>query len=102
MLQKEIEVYVDDMIAKSRKEDEHVANLKKLFERLKIFQLKLNLANCTFGVSSGKLLGFVIRDKRIEMDHGKIKTIQNLPIQHKQMKVRGFLGRLNYISKFIF
>ena len=102
MIQKEIEVYVDDMIAKSRKEDEHVANLRKLFERLKIFQLKLNLVNCTFGVSSGKLLGFVIRDKGIEVDHGKIKTIQNLPIPHTQMEVRGFLGRLNYISRFIF
>ncbi|NAW45111.1 RNA-directed DNA polymerase, partial [Salmonella sp. gx-f4] len=49
MMHKEIEVYVDDMIAKSRGEEEYVVNLKKLFEKLSKFQLKLNLANCTFG-----------------------------------------------------
>ncbi|KAL4377451.1 hypothetical protein GQ457_02G028560 [Hibiscus cannabinus] len=51
-----IEFYVDDMIAKSQTEDEHVTNLKTLFEQLRKFQLKLNLAEYTFGVSLGKLL----------------------------------------------
>ena len=57
MMHKEIEVYVDDMIAKSRTEDEHLVNLRKLFGRLRKYQLKLNPAKCTFGVKSGKLLG---------------------------------------------
>ena len=60
MMHKEIEVYVDDMIAKSQGEDDHVINLKKLFERLRKFQLKLNLVKCTFGATSEKLLGFVV------------------------------------------
>ena len=60
MMHKEIEVYVDDMIAKSQGEDEHMVNLRKLFERLRKFQLKLNPAKCTFGATSGKLLGFVV------------------------------------------
>ena len=55
MIHKEIEVYVDDMIAKSRFE-EHLVNLMKLFERLRKFKLKLNPAKCTFEVRSGKLL----------------------------------------------
>ena len=42
MMHKKIEVYVDDMIAKSQGEDEYVVNLRKLFERLRKFQLKLN------------------------------------------------------------
>ena len=62
MMYKKIEVYVDDMIAKSRKGDSHAENLKKLFERLRKFQLKLNPSKCTFGVTSGKLLGFVVND----------------------------------------
>ena len=53
MMHKEIKVYVDDMIAKSQGEDDHVANLRKLFERLKKFQLKLNPAKCTFGATFG-------------------------------------------------
>ena len=56
MMHKEIEVYVDDMIAKSQREDDHVINLKKLFERLRKFQLKLNPIKCTFGAISRKLL----------------------------------------------
>ena len=58
MMHKEIEVYVDDMIAKSREGEGHVANLRKLFERLRKYQLKLNPLKCTFEVTSGKLLGY--------------------------------------------
>jgi len=54
MMHKQIEVYVDDMIAKSRTEEEHFVNLRKLFERLWKYQLRLNPAKCTFGIKSGK------------------------------------------------
>ena len=50
MMHKEIEVYVDYMIAKSQGEDDHVVNLRKLFEQLRKFQLKLNPTKCTLGV----------------------------------------------------
>ena len=63
MMHKEIEVYMDDLIAKSRDEDDHVVNLRKLFEHLRKFQLKLNLAKCIFGATSGKLLEFVERNR---------------------------------------
>ena len=79
MVHKEIEVYMDDLIAKSQKDENHVENLRKLFKRLKKFQLKLNLAKCTFGVTSGKLLGFIVSRKGIEVDPDKVKAIQNLP-----------------------
>ena len=72
MMHKEIEVYVDDMIAKSRTEEDHVVNLQKLFERLRKFKLRLNPAKCTFGVRSGKLLGFVVSQKGIEVDLDKV------------------------------
>ena len=60
MMHKEIEVYMDDMIAKSRTEEEHLVNLRKLFERLCKYQLKLNPGKCTFWVKLGKLLGFIV------------------------------------------
>ncbi|KAA3482112.1 reverse transcriptase [Gossypium australe] len=101
MMHKEIEVYVDDMIAKSRTEKEHVEVLKKLFLRLRKFQLKLNPTKCTFGARSGKLLGFVVSEKGIEVDSDKVKAIQDLPPPRTQKEVRGFLGRLNYIARFI-
>ena len=79
MMHKEIEVYVDDLIAKSREDESHVENLRKLFKRLRKFWLKLNPTKCTFGATFGKLLGFIVSGKGIEVDLHKIKTIQNLP-----------------------
>ncbi|XP_052477785.1 uncharacterized protein LOC128033760 [Gossypium raimondii] len=100
-MHKEIEVYVDDMIAKSRGEEEHVGNLRKLFERLRKLQLKLNPTKCTFGATSGKLLGFIVSERGIEVDPDKIKAIQELPPPRTQKEVKRFLGRLNYIARFI-
>ncbi|XP_052728595.1 uncharacterized protein LOC128195360 [Vigna angularis] len=101
MMHKEIEVYVDDMIAKSESEEEHVLNLKKLFERLRKYKLRLNPAKCTFGVKSGKLLGFVVSQKGIEVDPDKVRAISEMPAPSTEKEVRGFLGRLNYIARFI-
>ncbi|PKI67527.1 hypothetical protein CRG98_012111 [Punica granatum] len=55
MMRKQTDVYVDDMIAKSKKGEDHLVNLKLLFDRLKKYKLRLNSAKCTFGVKSGKL-----------------------------------------------
>jgi len=70
MMQKEIKVYVDNMIAKSRERENHVQILKELFERLRKYKLRLNHARCSFGVKSRKLLGFMMSDKGIEVDPG--------------------------------
>lgn len=75
MIHKEIECYVDDMIAKSHTEEEHLVNLEKLFERLRKFRLRLNPNICTFGVRFGKLLGFLVSERGIEVDPTKIKAI---------------------------
>src|SRR3954467_6619780 len=101
MIHREIEVYVDDMIAKSHTEEEHLGHLHKLFDRLKKYRLRLNLNKCTFGVRSGKLLGFIVSSKGIEVDPDKDKAIQEMPAPKTEKQVRGFLGRLNYISRFI-
>ena len=80
MMHKEIEVYVDDMIAKSREGESYVAYLKKLFERLRKYQLKMNPSKCTFRVNSGKLLGFIVSSCGIEVDPSKIKVIQDMSV----------------------
>ncbi|GMJ04398.1 hypothetical protein HRI_004109000 [Hibiscus trionum] len=78
-MHKEVKLYIDDMIAKSQSKEEHIQNLKKLFLRLRKYQLKLNPNKCTFGVTYGKLLGFVVSRRVIEIDPDKVKAIQNLP-----------------------
>ncbi|PKI73143.1 hypothetical protein CRG98_006462 [Punica granatum] len=75
----EVVVYVDDMIAKSKEREDHLVNLKRLFDRLKEYKLRLNSAKCTFGARSGKLLGFVVSELGIEVDPDKVKAIRELP-----------------------
>ena len=50
LMHKEIEVYVDDMISKSKTEERHIADLLKLFQHLRKYHLRLNPNKCTFGV----------------------------------------------------
>ena len=101
MIHHEIEFYVDDMIARSQIEEEHLDHLQKLFERLKKYKLRLNPNKCMFGVRSGKLLGFVFSNKGIEVDPAKVKEIQEMHAPRTEKEVRGILGHLNYIAKFI-
>jgi len=61
----------------------------------------LNPAKCTFGVKSGKLLDFIVSQKGIEVDPDKVKAILEMPKPPTEKQVRGFLGRLNYIARFI-
>ena len=93
-------MYVDVMIARLQTE-EHLIHLLKQFERLRKFRLRLNPNKCTFGVRSGKLLGFIVSKKGIEVDPAKIKAIQEMPESRTKKEVLGFLGRFNYIARFI-
>lgn len=79
MIHKEVEVFVDDMIAKSKTEDMHLDHMRKLFSRLRKYKLRLNPTKCTFGVRSGKLLGFIVNQRGIEVDPDKVRTIQDMP-----------------------
>ena len=101
MVHKEVRIYVDDMIAKSHTEEDHLIHLQKLFERLNKYKLRLNSNKCTFGVRFGKLLGFVVSGKGIEVDPAKVKAIQEIHAPRTEKEVRRFLGQLNYIARFI-
>ena len=71
-----MEVYIDDMVVKSKKSEEHVPNLVKIFEILRQHKLRLNASKCAFGVGSGKFLGYMITTQGIEVNLNQITTIQ--------------------------
>ena len=100
IIHKEIEVYVDDIIIKCRESLEHFT-LKKFFDYLCSYNLKLDPAKCVFGVPADKLLGFIVNRRSIALYPSKIKAIQKLPPLKTKKGVMSFLGRLNYISRFI-
>ncbi|XP_070039643.1 uncharacterized protein [Nicotiana tomentosiformis] len=101
MMHKEIKVYVDDVIIKSKTQADHVRDLKKIFKRLRRYDLKLNPFKCAFGVPFGKLLDFIVSRRGIELDPSKIKSIRDLPPLKNKTEVMSLLERLNYISRFI-
>ena len=68
MMHRDVEVYVDDMIVKSRDRADDLAALQRFFERIRQFRLRLNPKKCTFGVTSGKFLGHIISERGIEVD----------------------------------
>ena len=61
----------------------------------------MNLKKCTFGVTSRKLLGYMVRERGTEADPDKLKAILNMLALRTERVIRGFLGRLQYISRFI-
>ena len=101
VMHNEVEVYVDDMIVKSKNRESHTINLRNFFDGIKEYILRLNLQKWTFGVTSGKLLSFLVSDKGIEVDSSKIKSILEMPPPKSEKEIRSFLGWLQYISWFI-
>ncbi|XP_077221648.1 uncharacterized protein LOC143855417 [Tasmannia lanceolata] len=101
MMHKEVEVYVDDMIVKAKTREEHVVLLRKFFQRIQKYQLRLNANKCVFGVTSGKLLGFLVSQRGIEVDPQKMKAIQEMTPPKTEKQIRGFLGKMQYLRRFI-
>ena len=67
-LGKNIEVYIDDMVVKSKEIPEHVEDLRSIFETLREHKLRLNASKCSFGVGSGKFLGYMVTHRGIEVN----------------------------------
>ena len=78
MMHKEIEVYVDDMIAKSRTPKGYLGDLRKLFMCLIKYRLRLNTNKCVFGASSRKFLSFIVSQRGIEVDLAKVQAIRDM------------------------
>ena len=89
-MHRDVEVYVDNMIVKSRDRANHLVALERFFERIRQFRLRLNPKKCIFGVTSGKLLGYMVSERGIEADPNKIRAILNMPVPRTERKIRGF------------
>jgi len=79
MLHDIVEDYVDDILSKSRTRVAHPNDLQRIFERLREYKVRLNPKKCVFGVISGKLLGFIISRRGIEVDPTKVWAITDMP-----------------------
>ncbi|KAL2228681.1 UNVERIFIED_CONTAM: Transposon Ty3-G Gag-Pol polyprotein [Sesamum indicum] len=93
-----MEVYIDDMLVKSVKEQNHVKDLEECFQILKAFGMKLNPAKCTFGVRGGNFLGYMISERGIEANPEKISAIMNMRPPKSIKEVQKLAGKLASLS----
>ncbi|KAL0394875.1 UNVERIFIED_CONTAM: Pro-Pol polyprotein [Sesamum latifolium] len=96
-----MEVYVDDMLVKSKKAEDHIADLEETFAVLRKYRLKLNPAKCAFGVQRGRFLGFMVTQRGIEANPLKIKAILDMKTLACINKVQRLTGRIAALSCFI-
>ena len=96
-----MEVYVDDMLVKSKKDEDHLADLKKTFQALRRYNMKLNPTKCVFGVSSGNFVGFMVSQHGIEANPDKIKAILEMSPPKIVKEVQSLMGKVAALNRFV-
>jgi hypothetical protein len=96
-----VEVYVDDIVVKTKRGSTLVEDLTLVFDRLRATRRKLNPDKCVFGVSAGKLLGFLVSYRGIKANTEKIKAIKAMRPPVRIKDVQKLTGSLAALSRFI-
>ena len=98
---KNIEIYIDDMVVKSKVEFDHVNDLGNIFDILKRYKLWLNTSKCSFGVGSRKFLGYMVTHHGIKVNPDQIKAINNLQPPWNPKEVQRLTGMTATLNRFI-
>ena len=89
-----MEVYVDDMLVKSKMAGDHAEHLQQMFNILWKYQMKLNSLKCVFGVESGKFMGFMVNQCGIEANPKKIRAVLHMSSPKKPKEVMSLASRV--------
>lgn len=101
MIDRTVEVYIDDMVVKSKKGSTHCADLRETFEVLRKYKMKLNASKCAFGVGSGKFLGFLVTHRGIEVNPEQVKAITELQTPRTVKEVQRLTRMAAALGRFI-
>ncbi|XP_075494699.1 uncharacterized protein LOC142532266 [Primulina tabacum] len=96
-----VEVYVDDIMVKSKDSALLIPDLVETFSTLRSYGLKLNPQKCIFGVKSGKFLGYMVTERGIEANPEKVQAIQNMVSPQGPKDVQQLAGRIAALARFI-
>ena len=96
-----MEVYVDDMLVKSKEKLTHLDDLKEMFTTLKKHQMRLNPSKCVFGVALGKFLGFMMSQRGIEANPEKVRAIIDMASPKTVKDVQKLTGRIVALNRFV-
>jgi hypothetical protein len=96
-----IQIYIDNVVITTRKEESLISDLAETFDNLNRYKLKLNPTKCSFGVSAGQLLGFLVSARGIEANPEKIQAILTMGKPTKLHDVQKLAGRVAALSRFV-
>src|SRR3954470_17619265 len=96
-----IKVYIDDVIVKTRDSSTLVDDLRETFDNLERYQIKLNPKKCFFGVPGGQVLGYLISARGIEANPEKIKAVLDMAPPSNLKHIQQLAGRVAALSRFI-
>ena len=98
---KNIEVYINDMVVKSKKVSEHIGDLTNIFKILRGHKLRLNASKCSFGVGLGKFLDYMVTHRGIEVNPDQVKAINSLQPPRNPKEVQKLIGMTTTLNRFI-
>ncbi|XP_056698534.1 uncharacterized protein [Spinacia oleracea] len=96
-----IEVYVDDMIVKSKLPEGHPSDLEETLKTLRLHSMKLNPKKCVFGVKGGKCLGFLVDERGIEANPDKIQALLDMKSPRSVKEVQRLTGCIAALDRFL-
>ena len=96
-----VQVYVDDMLVKSRREEDHLEDLRETFDTLCSYNMKLNPGKCAFGVTAEKFLGFMVSQRGIEANPDKIRAIMEMTPPRNVNEVQNLNGKVVALNRFV-
>ncbi|XP_028053940.1 uncharacterized protein LOC114258235 [Camellia sinensis] len=95
MLHKFVECYIDDLVVKTKKRENHLEDLCTVFNRMRKYDLNMNPLKCAFGITSGKFLDFIVRHRVIEINKSKIDATEKMPPPKNLKKLRSLQDNKN-------
>ena len=98
---KSIEVYIDDMVVKSKLVSEHLRDLGDVFGILRKYRLRLNASKCSFGMGSGKFLSYMVTHRGIEVSPDQIRAIHSMQPPRNPKEVQKLTGMIAALNCFI-
>jgi hypothetical protein len=96
-----VEAYIDDIVVKSEKHGDLLNDLKKTFDNLHKFKMMLNPKKCVFGMSSGKLLSYMMLSRGIDVNLKKVEVIEKLQPPQTRKEIQKVAGMMTALSRFI-
>ena len=96
-----VQVYLNDMLVKSRREDHHLEDLKETLDTLRSYNMKFNPSKCSFEVLVRKFLGFMVSQKGIEVNPDKIRAIMEMTPLKNVKEVQSLNGKVAALNRFV-